>query len=210
VRRLKTQTNNAISYGLHFLSFFFVQKEAAVKVQAVYLFGSAVRGQMEKKSDLDLFFECSPGDEQRVRQLAEAARLRFVSSKEYAKWKLLKFTYPFSFQIGKLKEWGLKSSIASEGMLLFSRKLQESSGQRKVLFLISYPQSKRGYIRIKRLLFGRSEKEYRDSGLVKESGGEQLNSTSFLIPKEAQTRMIEILAGEKVDFSMREMILVES
>jgi len=210
VRRLKIQTSNTISYSLHFLSFFFAQKEAAVKVQAVYLFGSAVRGQLEKKSDIDLFMECASGDEQRVSQLVDAALVRFIFSKEYGKWKLLKFTYPFSVQTGQLKKWELHLSITSEGILLFSRKPQGSSGQRKVLFLIRYPQAKRDYIHLKRLLFGRTEKEYRDSGSVKEFGGEQLNSTSFLIPKEAQTKMIEVLSKEKVDFTMREMILVES
>ncbi len=210
MRKLKTQTSNAIAYSQHLLSFLFAQKEAALKVQRVYLFGSAVRGQLENKSDIDLFIECDSGDEQRVRQLAKAALIRFISSKEQIKWKLLKFSYPFSFQVGKLKEWELKSSIVSEGLLLFSRKPSETLGERRVVFVIQYPPLKREYIKIKRILFGRSEKEYKESGLVKELNGEQLTSTVFLIPKEAQTRMIEILSREKIEFAMREIVLVES
>lgn len=82
-------------------------------------------------------------------------------------------------------------------------------GKRMVLFIFQYPQKKKEYMRLRRTLFGRDEKEYAASGEVTRFG-KKLCTHTFLMPKEEQGRIIELLAKEKVDFTMKEVTLLES
>ncbi len=210
VRKLKTQTSNALAYSCNYLSFLLKIKEAATRIRAIYLFGSAVRGELERRSDIDLFVDCRPEHEAQVKRWVDSAAVQFTGSQDYEKWKLLRFTYPLSVHVGELKEWDLRLSIASEGMVLYAAESVLPGGQRMALFSITYPASKRAYIRVRRLLFGRSEEEYKHTGIVHKVGGKQIGSSVFLVPQHEQVRMSEILSGEKVIFMMKEMVVLES
>lgn len=205
---LKTQTINALSYCFNLLSFVF-QNPDAQRIRSIHLFGSAVRGELHPKSDIDLFVECKKEDEKRVEQVVNSGIVKFESSKDYQKWKLLKFTYPFAVNFGRLQEWDLKLSIASEGIQLYNKENTVSMGERKVLFTIKYPKGKKNYIKLRRLLFGRDEEYYIGTGLVGSMKGKKTSSNVFIIPKEGQTRMREILAKEKVEFSMQEIMVLD-
>ena len=63
MKKLKSETSSAISYCYDMLSFVFLNKEIAEKTKAIYLFGSSVRGELTKDSDIDLFFDCDRQDE---------------------------------------------------------------------------------------------------------------------------------------------------
>ena len=207
---MKTQTSNALAYSLNMLSFLFLTKDAGNNIQAIYLFGSAVRGELQNKSDLDIFVECQKTDEETVQKTVDAAIVRFMASDDYAKWKQFHFMYPFTVQTGLLAEWDLKSSIASEGLLLYSRTTAISAGRRFVLFIIQYPPQKKNYVSLRRLLFGRDGEEYQDKGLVQELQGQKLSSHIFMLPTEEQSRMIGVLSKANIHFSMKEIQLLES
>ena len=181
----------------------------AGSTRAVYLFGSAVRGELTKESDIDLFFDCEKRDEEAVRRLTESGILKFEHSKDYEKWKLFKFVHPFSVQAGDVRKWDLKTSIASEGIILYGKRDILGEGERHVLFTIKYSKKKKEYIKLKRLLFGRTEKEYSGKGLVDSLRGIRIGPTAFLIPQEERSRIKEILTKEKVDFSMKDVITLE-
>lgn len=206
---MKTQTSNALAYTCHYLSFLLKKREAAVKIKAIYLFGSAVRGTLEKGSDIDLFIDCPVADEDQMKKWAHSALIQFTASRDYNKWKLLRFTYPLSIQVGKLQEWDLKLSIASEGILIYAPGRTRPEGKRVTLFTISYPTSKKSYVRLFRLLFGRKEKEYMYPGIVAQWGGKQVAAAVFFVPQHEQVRMAEVLSKEKVHFSMTEMAVLE-
>ena len=209
MKTLKTQTANALSYCQNLLSFIFQHKEAADKIATIYLFGSAVRGELHKNSDIDLFITCKAKDEQRVKNLTESAILRFTFSLDYKKWKLLKCTYPFSIQYGNLEEWDLKLSIASEGLVLYSE-TSLPQGERYVLFTLTYPPQKNKYIALRRLLFGRDEEQYIQGGTIHKLRGKKISSHAFLLPKEEQTTLIDLLSKHEITFSMKEIMLLES
>ncbi len=206
---MKTQTSNSLSYVYNYLSFLLKIKEAAIKIRAVYLFGSAVRGTLEKKSDIDLFVDCDSVFEEEMKRWVGSAIVQFTSSADFKKWKQLRFTYPLSVQVGNLKEWDLKLSIASEGIVLYALGRALPVGQRMVLFTFSNPLNKKDYIHLRRLLFGRSEEEYRHTGMVHSMRGITVSSTAFLVPQHEHERMGELLSKEKVDFSMKEIVLLE-
>ena len=206
---MKTQTLDALSYCYDVCTFIFGNKDAE-RIQSIYLFGSAVRGELTKKSDIDVFIDCSKADENDVKRIVDSGIVKFQSSLDYKKWKLLKFTYPFSIKVGRIKEWDLKLSIASEGLLLFSRHTNLQEGNRMVLFSIEYPAEKKRYIQVRRILFGRDESQFQEGGAVRPARGQKISSHVFLIPKEEQSQMIELLSKEKVEFSMKEVNLLGS
>ncbi|MEK6951121.1 MAG: hypothetical protein AABX13_05350 [Nanoarchaeota archaeon] len=61
---------------------------------------------------------------------------------------------------------------------------------RQVLFALDYPREKKGYMQIRRLIFGRDEPEYQEKGMVAALQGQKISS--------------------QVNFSMKEIILLES
>ncbi len=189
------------------ISFIFLDPNIDSHINSIHLFGSAVRGDLTKDSDIDLFIDCK--NEREVENIVKSALSRFYRSKDYEKWQLLKFTYPISVQVGNIKEWQLKTSIYSEGLLLYSKKIEFESAERKVLFIFQLPKDKKKYLHLIRFLYGRKERGYKEHGLIKDVNGSKLSSNILIIPKENQLKLIEFLNKEKVDYTMKEICTFE-
>lgn len=207
---MQTQTVNALSYCFNLLVFVFNNKEAGDKIKSIYLFGSAVRGELHKQSDIDLFIECELEHEERVKRLVDSGMVKFQASRDFQKWKNWHFTFPFAVHLGKLSEWDLKLSIASEGIIIYNKSINLNDAKRMVLFIIDYPKSKNGYIKVRRALFGRDEKQFKPGGIIQKLTGRKISAHVFIIPKEEQVKMINFLSREKIEFSMKEINLLES
>ncbi len=192
------------------MSFVFLHADVAKKIRAVYVFGSAVRGELHKQSDIDLFVEAEEKDELLVKQTLDSAMVRFSSSKDFEKWKLLSFTYPIVAHVGRLDEWDLKTSIASEGIALYNKRSILTSDERFVLFSITYPVLKKEYVRLRRVLFGRDEEEYKNTGLICQVGGRRISSTVFMVPKTQQQRVMDSLSIMKNNYRMIELTTAQN
>lgn len=210
----------ALAYAQNALSFIFLDRIMVNKCSAIYLFGSAARGEMEKESDLDIFFDfevLSADSVQNERLIKEkesaiqAAFSRFSKSNDFLKWKLLRFTPQFSVNVGKLEDWELKTSILADGILLYSKELITSLKIIKRHFLIMYelPQKKTKYLSFIRTLFGRKEQGYHDAGLVGVCNGKRIASTALLIPKENAEQIFTYLQREKIEYSFKEVGIIE-
>lgn len=202
---MSEQTRRAISYAFDFLTFLFLEKDVENKTISAYLFGSGVRGELDKKSDIDIFINCEAADENFIMRAARSAENKFIKSKDFDKWKLFNFTYPISIKAGPLKEWELKTSIESEGIELFSKSVSQQT-ERVVIFSFDLPKNKKSYLKIKRELFGRVEKNYKSEGKVAKNRGEQLASNLFIVPKSSQTYFIKLMHSNKISFKMMEFL----
>ena len=199
---MNKQTSRAIAYVQNALSFLTLDN----CINAIYLFGSSVRGELEEESDIDVFMDCSE-NEKDIENRAKDAFSRFYSSKDYDKWKILHFTYPLSVKVGKLEEWELNESISAEGILLYSKQVSLVSSTKQVLFIFSLPKKKTKYLKLVRELYGRKEKGYSDKGLLGELKGKKLSSNVVIIPKENCEIIKKLLNKEKIEYSFREMVL---
>lgn len=199
------QIKKSISYAFNFLIFLFLEPGVNDKIISVYLFGSAVRNELDKESDIDIFINCEKADEDLIAKAAKIAEKKFVKSQDFDKWHGFKFTYPISIKTGPLHEWQLKTSIESEGVELYSRNIQQQNTERLVMFSFDLPKSKKNYLKIKRELFGRIEKHYKSEGIVSKAGGKQLASNIFIVPKATQSKFIKVMHGKKINFSMTEI-----
>ena len=186
------------------MSFLMLEKSSN-KIKDVYLFGSSVRDELDKESDIDIFINCNRIHENETLKSAKIAERKFRLSKDFEKWKLLEFAYPFSIKAGMIGEWELKTSIMAEGLVLFSRNAAESRQERFVIFIIVLPKKRPAYLSLARELFGRKEKEFIAKGLVEARNGTRLGSNIFMAPKASQTEFISLLHKRKIDFRMIEI-----
>lgn len=205
VRKLNSQTLKAIAYAENALSFVFMDSAVNDFVNNVYLYGSAVRGKLSDDSDIDIFIDCDTGKEEILERIAKAALSRFYQSKDYDKWRLLKFDYAISIQAGSLMDWHLKTSIISESILLYSKKVGTLPAERYVLFIYELPKKKKHYLHFIRNLFGRKEKGYKDTGLLGHVNGKKISTNVIIIPKENQQKIMEFMDKEKISYSMNEI-----
>ena len=200
------QTRKSISYAFDFMTFLLLEKGVENKIASAYIFGSAVRNELDKESDIDIFINCEESDEEFILKAAEAARKKFVVSKDFDKWKAFNFTHKISIKAGPIGEWELRESIESEGIEIFSKNVKQENMERVVIFLFELPKDKKYYLKIKRELFGRVEKAYRSDGIITKYGGKQIGSSIFIVPKSAQSNLIKIMHDKKIRFSMMEFL----
>ncbi|MEK6960942.1 MAG: nucleotidyltransferase domain-containing protein [Nanoarchaeota archaeon] len=205
MKRLNKQTAKAIAYAQDALTFLFLDNEEKGKIKGIYLFGSAVRGELEKESDIDLFIDCKKSDESSIQKAAERAIARFHQSKDYEKWKNFGFEHPISVQVGDLYTWSLKSSILSEGITLYSISPSTLPAERKILITFTLPKNKKKYLQFTRTLFGRKEEGYKDKGMIEVSGGIRIGSNVIIIPSGSQKKIIDKMNNEKIEYSLKEI-----
>ncbi len=191
------------------LVFLFQKQDIVQHINTIYLFGSAVRGELTKDSDIDIFIDCNEEHEQELEANVKSSLGLYYNSNDYEKWKTFKFTYPLSVQAGNVKTWELYSSILADGIVLYSKKIAVETSDRKVLFMFELPKNKKKYLSLIRKLFGRKEPGYKDQGIIGEIKGKKLSSTVIIIPKEYQQKIINLLNKEKVNYSMEEIAVFE-
>jgi len=195
----------AVSYMQNAISFIFLDPNIKDSVNSIHLFGSAVRNTLTKDSDIDIFIDCK--NEKFIENVSKTAIKRFYNSKDYEKWKLLKFTPLISIQAGILENWQLKSSILSEGVTLYSKEPLIQNVERKVIFILKLPKDKKNYLHLIRNLYGRREKGYNDLGLLNKLNGEKVSTNIIILPKEHQQNIVEFLNNNKIDYTMKEICI---
>lgn len=211
---MNSQTRTAIAYAENALSFLFLDNGVKDHIKGVYLFGSAVRGELTKGSDIDLFIDCPLEQEKLIKGISKAAVSRFYASKDFEKWRMFKFDYPLSVQAGDLAAWDLRKSIIAEGILIYStsipaiKKGNNDLGKRITIFTVVLPKRKKDYIKFIRAIAGRNEKGYKDSGLLGEIKGERLGTNVFIVPTKSLYKVKALMDKFKVWYEMREVQMV--
>lgn len=199
----------AIAYAQNFVSFVFLDSGINDFIRAIYLYGSAVRGELENDSDIDIFIDCKAENEKDVDGIVKASLSKFYKSNDFDKWKLYSFNHPISVQVGDLHSWRLKISIMADGILLYSKKAEILPAERKVIFTFEFPKKKSHYLKFRRRLFGRKEEGYKDKGILGQVNGIKLGSNLIIIPKEYQKNIMEFMQKGKINYSMKEICVFE-
>jgi len=201
MKELKFGINKIVSYVMNAISFIMLDENIFSFINSIYLFGSFVRGEATKKSDVDIFIDCAEEKGKIVEKHVQLALKKFYSSKDFEKWKLLGINFPINIHVGNLEKWELKKSIMAEGILLYSKQFVKE-GKRKVLVKIELPKKRKNYLKITRLLYGR--KEYGKKGIVEELNGKKLSNNYFILPKENLNKLLKILHKYKINYSFTE------
>ena len=191
------------AYALAFVSFVLPKLE---NVQEVILFGSVARGEADKNSDIDLFFDVDKENGEKTKEIIKKELEKFYKSKIAEIWLSKGIKNPIKPMSGKLEKWQLKRSIISDGMVLYGKYKETPKNLKSIVFfqLESIKDiAKRN--KIIRMLFGRKEKKYSSKGILENYKGKKLSSSSFIINKQYSNEIIKILGKEKISFTFFEL-----
>ncbi len=196
---------DAIAYAQSFLSFATRKGFLKNNIKEIILFGSALRDELDKKSDIDLFVNAEK-DLPKIQQIIKEMESAFYKTKEFKEWGYRGIQNKISIIVGDLKNWKLQSSIKSEGIILYSKYKESPSGLENY-HLIHFNPIKNIAKRNKviRKLYGRAEKDQNYSGMIKQSSGQELDSKNFIVPAEKSSEIISFLNDEKVSYTIREV-----
>lgn len=193
-----------VAYAHAYLSY--LLPRVKTKIREIILFGSVARGDFDKDSDIDLFFDVlNQKDALLLEKELKQLDRRFYESKISEIWKQKGLTNPIAAKVGILEQWELRGSVLAEGITLQGKYRGGLPGEGYMLF--SFPPikdvTKRN--RITRALFGREEKGFKKEGMVSKIGGRRISPTVFLVPLQFSRECISFLRSEKVDIELREI-----
>ncbi len=194
---------NLIAMCYAYVSYLFREKNVEDKIKKISLFGSVARGDFDKESDIDLFIDVEKKDEIVIKKTSQNA-LKKIYAIEGKKWELKGIVNLLSVKVGKLEEWDLKESIEREGIILFSQSIGTKM-QKYLLFSFVPSKKQKERIRVIRKLFGRTEKEYQEQGLVQKYNGKIISPRVFIVPALALKEITQFLAAEKVHYEFEEI-----
>lgn len=189
---------NLIAYAQDFSSFLLQNSKKAEKIEKIILFGSVVRGEAEKTSDIDIFIETKEDLE------IEKIIKKFYDSVKFKKyWELLGIKNEIHCEVGKLNEWkDLERSLNAQGILLFDKYQSKKEGEPYYLFSIGQSENRNKNVSIWRKLYGykqsANKKIYNKEGLVKEYDGEKIAKGVFIIPSKDSQKIISFLKNNKI------------
>jgi predicted nucleotidyltransferase len=190
-----------IAFASSYVSFVLERME---NIKEIILFGSVVRGDFDKSSDVDVFIDLgkeNPKSEKELNLISE----KFYKSIIYKNWKQKGINNKINAKIGDLNTWDLKRSIISDGIVLYGKYKGEIKGENYLLITFNVIKDVAKRNKVIRELFGREEEKYHKEGLVKQFGGKKLSPTTLLVKQQFSDKILELLRKEKVDFKMFEI-----
>jgi|SRR3989344_5853955 len=194
-----------IAYAQDFVSFLLEHLEEADKINSIVLYGSVVRGEAGKDSDIDIFIETSEQIGDKIERLKE----KFYASVKVQKyWGLLGIRNEVHCEIGRLDDWeDLEISLRAQGIVLFGKYSSEQHGKPYYLFSIEQMSERKKSISLWRSLYGYKQnvnkKEYVKKGILNEYGGEKIARGVFLVPAGHAQKMLQFLKSRRVKYKVR-------
>ncbi len=189
-----------ISYAADFASFILEDADLLGKIKSIILFGSTARGDFDKESDIDIFIEVFRNeDEKEIDDKVKNLHKLFLKSKIHEPWDIKGIKYSISIIAGLLDNWKLKSSIYSDGIVLYGKYVPEK-GNLKGFMLFTCSAGKRklkNKVGVWRQLYGYTYKKkpkiYKYPGLIEKLNGKKITLGVFVIPAEFGHEMIKNL-----------------
>ena len=187
-----------IGYVSAFVSFALPRIEG---INEIILFGSVARGESDKNSDIDLFFNIEKNeDEKEIKSVIVEELKKFYKSKIAEVWFLKGIKNQINVNVGRLDEWKLKRSLISDGICLYGKYKEIPQNMKDfVLFNLEPIKNVAKRNKVIREIFGRQEGKYLKKGILAEFGGKRISPSSFIAPKEHANKIILFLKKEKVN-----------
>lgn len=195
-----------ISYAMDFNSFL-LRSDIADKIDKILLFGSIVRGDFDKESDIDIFVDTKYDIEDKVKRIFRS----FDISDTNEKWRLKGVKNILSVKTGELNKWKIRRSVISDGIILYGKykDVPEDVKYYLLLKLNFRALSRNKKISVWRKLYGYKQKIgseiYSSKGLLSEVEGRKIDKGVILIPIEKKQKVMKFLKENKIKFSVNEI-----
>ena len=200
--------NKVLAYVYDTIKVFF--DICSLRPKRIIVFGSFVKKDMDKESDIDLFIDCKEEDAEEIKIKFEEAVREVEKKKE---WKIRDIAYPISFIADNIekKKWNrVKREIISNGIVLFDQ-FREFPDNAEHYIIISYnlvKSEEKEKVRISRKLYGysavKNDKTYIQKGMIEKLGGSRLGKGTIIIPAEFSRDIEKILNVKGVEIRIKE------
>lgn len=186
------------AYASYFVSYLLMNIKDASVINKVILFGSVVKGESSKDSDIDIFIELKK-DNKKLHVLIEKILEDFYKSREALLFKAKGIDNKINLAIGKLDEWkNIKKSIENEGIFLYGRYVPTSrNGKKYTILFWDRIEKNRGAFLNKIYGFKARGKLYK--GLIENFKGMRLGKSSIMIPIEHRQEILDLIKKYKVN-----------
>lgn len=206
--------NELYSYVYDFISQLLDNEVIFGSIRQIILFGSVVRGDFRKESDVDLFIDLEDIKERKtINDLVKKELNKFETRSENS-WALRGIDLPIKVVVGNLdqEKWKeLKEEILSYGKILYG-KFKELPGELQHQILVSYEISKlsqKQKMSFLRKLYGyvskKGSKNYVHKGLIDEIHGEKVGPNNLIINADELIRLKSLFKEYKIKYQLREV-----
>ncbi len=192
---------NLISFAYDFVSYllFHIDKR---DIRRIFLFGSVVRGEAERDSDVDIFIETDLDLQDKINKIIDD----FYRSVKYSGyWKSLNVNNQIRVISGKLEDFSdLKRTLISNGIILYSPYEEKIKGKNYSLFIVEFKGKFKDKMRMWRRLYGskqiRGKKIYTKKGIIEGYYGRKIAKGVFIVPIENGNNIIKELRKLKIKY----------
>ncbi len=200
------------SYVYDFTSQLMEDLEIFNSVRTIILFGSVVRGDFHKKSDIDLFIDVNKHINNTSNRIKE--KLNLFETKSKKTWVLRGIDLPLKVIVDDLnnEKWdSLREELGSYGKLIYG-KYEQTSSKLTRYFLLTFelkllPQREK--MAIVRNLYGytskKGDKIYSQKKLLHQTQGIKISANTILIPPEKFPEIKRLLVEYNVKYIIKEV-----
>lgn len=188
--------NELIAYAMDFASYSVFKVDG---INRIILHGSIAKGDFNKNSDIDLFFDV---DDKKLEKKIKITLESYYKTSKFKEWKLKGIENPFSIIIGSLDkdEWkDLKRAIMNTGIVLYGKYKSEAEKIfQYVLFSFENIKPEKNRVAVYRKLFGFGAGKSKYPGLVEKLEGLRIGKGVFAIPVENIDKLKDYLKQKKI------------
>jgi len=188
-----------------------IEKLDEGSIRGIIVFGSVVRGDADKESDVDIFVDTKKGPE--VAKIVRSVLNDFYSHSRHT-WILRGIENqikPIVDDIESQKWSNLKREIISNGLVIYGkyREIPKNINHYALIIYDLSGLSLKNKSKFIRDLLGyrlvKGKKEYRMEGLLQRVSGQKISKNVILIPKENQKIIYDFLLKSRSKFQIREI-----
>jgi len=182
--------NDLIAYTYDFVSYLTLQTFFnKYPIRKIVLFGSSVRHDYNKKSDIDIFIDVSGSKSANLKKQIEKVKNNFINSGRIKKWINLNIKNEFSIIVGNLtdKKWSdMRRSMHSHAVVLWQR-YQEEAKDLEPYVLLKWSAGTKDVnkrVNLARKLYGYSQKGKHYEGIFERLGIKPIDDGIAIVPSE--------------------------
>lgn len=192
------------AYASYFVSYLLKNLSDINNINRIILFGSAVKNELNKGSDVDVFVDVNKENKFFTNKVETLLKF-FYDTNEALYFKTKGIDNKINIIISKLEKWkDLKKSIESTGIVLYGRYTPVDIEGKKYL-IISWNNIKknRGAFLNKIYGFKVNNKSYK--GLLENFNGRKVGKSTVMIPIENSDKILNVAKYHKVDAKILEI-----
>ncbi len=205
-----------VSYIYDFISQLLDNKLIFEHVRKIILFGSIVRGDYNKKSDIDIFIDITNITEKEKINLSIKKEIHKFETRAEKTWFLRSINLPFKLIVDNIEneKWKeLREEILNYGIIIYG-KSEKTTNQLKHKILINYELnrvSQKRKMSFLRKMYGyiikKEKKEYPQQGLIHRIDAKKIGSNALIVSANDWLNVKKLLKEEKVAYTVHDVWL---